>query len=303
MDPGAPELRRGGRAAGRPKAGVQLRYERGRRRPGPGAAGPAAAADRGARGGGRVLRRAARHAPAPRPAREFLAQRGFDQARAETLRLRVRPGRLGPADQAPAPAGLHAAELVTGRAGQGGALGQPDRPVPAPADVADPGPDRRHHRLRRAQAVRRRRRPEVPEHPRDAALQEVARALRHRPGQAGDRQAGPGGHRRGLHRRDGLPPGRRADRRGDLRHRVRRRPHRRAAPAADGHRRATPARSSSPSTATRPGRRRRCGRSRTTSGSSRRPSSRSARTTWTRASCGWPRATWPSATWSPGGSR
>ena len=70
--------------------------------------------------------------------------------------------------------------------------------------------------------LRGRRRPEVPEHPRDAAVQEVARALRDRPGQAGDRQAGPGGHRRGLHRRDGLPPGRRADRRGDLRHRLRR---------------------------------------------------------------------------------
>ena len=68
-----------------------------------------------------------------------------------------------------------------------------------------------------------------------------------------------------------------------------------------GHRRATAARSSSPSTATRPGRRRRCARSRTTSGSSRRPSSRSARTTWTRASCAWPRATPRCATWSPAG--
>ncbi len=43
-----------------------------------------------------------------------------------------------------------------------------------------------------------------------------------------------------------------------------------AAPAADGHRRAWPGRSSSPSTGTPPARRRRCGRSRTTSGSSAR---------------------------------
>ena len=58
------------------------------------------------------------------------------------------------------------------------------RPVPRPAGVADPRRRRRRPRVRRPPAARRRRRPEVPEHPRDRALQEVARALRARPGAA-----------------------------------------------------------------------------------------------------------------------
>ena len=222
------------RLAGR--AGIQLRYdESGRRaRPAP-AARAEAAADRRARRRRRVLPRPAQHARrpqgprVPRPAR-------LRPGRRREVRLRLRPRRLGPAHQAPAAEGLHRRGADHRRAGQAGPVRLADRPVPPPAALADPGPDRRRHRLRRAQALRRRRRPEVPEHPGVAALQEVARALRHRPRQAGDRQAGPGGDRRGLHRRDGLPRGRRADRRGHLRHRVRRRPHRGAAPAADGQR-------------------------------------------------------------------
>ena len=94
-------------------------------------------------------------------------------------------------------------ELVQGGAVPGGPA-RPDRPVPPPAAVADQGPRRRRGRLRRAPAVRRRPdRGEVPQHRRDADLQEVAGAVRARPGQAGDRPAAPGRRGRGLHRRDG----------------------------------------------------------------------------------------------------
>ena len=302
-DPGAPVASSRPSSGSRPRPASQLQLRRGRARPG---ARPARASASGSSARTRpppssTPTSSAR--PGARAAREFLAQRGFDQAAAETYGCGFAPEGWDPLTKHLRQKGFTAHGAGDRRAGQGGPLGQPHRPVPAPAALADPRPDRRRDRLRRPQAVRRRRRPQVPQHPGDAAVQEVARPLRHRPGQAGDRQAGPGGDRRGLHRRDGLPPGRRADRGGHLRHRVRRRPHRRAAPAADGHRRATAARSSSPSTATRPGRRRRCARSRTTSGSSRRRSSRSARTTWTRASCAWPRATWRCATWWPGASR
>ena len=77
-------------------------------------------------------------------------------------------------------------------------------------------------------------RPKVPQHPRDADLQEVLGALRPRPRQEGDRPAPAGRRRRGLHRRDGLPPRRRADGDRDLRHGVRCRPHRGHPPAAHG---------------------------------------------------------------------
>ena len=50
--------------------------------------------------------------------------------------------------------------------------------------------------------------PEIPEHPRDPLFHKSRTCSTARPGQAGDRQARPGGRRRGLYRRDGLPPGR-----------------------------------------------------------------------------------------------
>ena len=165
------------------------------------------------------------------------------------------------------------------------------------------GPVRRRDRLRRAQAGRRRRRPEIPEYPGDPALQEELRPVRGGPGQTGDRAAAPGGHRRGLHRRDGLPPGRRPDRGRDLRHLVRRGAHQGAAAAADGHRLVPRARSSSPSTATPPGSRRRCARSAWRSGSSRRPSSPCSRTASTPATCGSSTVTRPCGTWWPGACR
>ena len=108
-------------------------------------------------------------------------------------------------------------------------------------------------RVRRSADVRRRpRRGQVPQHVRDADLQEEPGALRPRPRPPAHLVVQPGGGRRGLHRRHGLPPGRRA------------RP--RSPPAARPSARTTPAccaascstttpstaRSSSRSTATRP---------------------------------------------------
>ena len=67
--------------------------------------------------------------------------------------------------------------------------------------------------------------------PETAALQEVAGALRHRPGQAGPAARQAGGRRRGLHRRHGHAPVRGRHRRGHLRHRVRLGPRTHRAPA------------------------------------------------------------------------
>ena len=119
------------------------------------------------RGGPPVPRR-----PRLRPARPPSSSASASPRRAGTRllkhlpRTRLQPGR---------------AEL-TGHVlgGQPGDL----RPLPRPAAVADPRHHRRHHRLRRPPALRRRPGPEVPQHPRDPALQEDPGALRHRPGPA-----------------------------------------------------------------------------------------------------------------------
>ena len=228
----APFLRRGRRDARRPlRRAADVRAGLGRARP---AEQPAHPARRGQQAGAGVLHRAAR------PAR---GGGGADVPR----RARVRPGGggdvraglrargLGPAGQAPAQQGLLQRGAARGGPGQPGPAGA-DRPVPPPAGLADQGDHRRGGRVRRAQAVDRpgRRQPQVPQHPRDAALQEVARAVRPGGGQEGHRAAPAGGRRRGLHRRHGLPPRGRADGGRDLRHRVRQRPHQRPAPAAHG---------------------------------------------------------------------
>ena len=111
------------RLAGR--AGIQLRYveDDGRAR-GPPAAGPAAAAGRRARRRGRVLRAPSSRTAGARPAREFLAQRGFDRAAAERYGCGFAPDALGPAHQAPAAAGLH-------RTTSWSPPGWPGRPAPA----------------------------------------------------------------------------------------------------------------------------------------------------------------------------
>ncbi len=86
-----------------------------------------------------------------------------------------------------------------------------------------------------------RHRGEVPQHLRHARLPQDEGAVRARPGQTRDRQAPPGRRRRGLHRRDGDAPGRRADGRRVLWHGVRRRAHR-GDPAADRRRLVRPRR-------------------------------------------------------------
>ena len=135
-------------------------------------------------------------------------------------RARVRPGgggqfgvgllparRRGPATPPPA-RGFGDEETGRVRPDRVGRVGI--RPLPRPPDLADPRHQRRHHRLRRPADLRRRPdRGEVPQHPRDADLQEEPGALRHRPRPPRHRplHAGRGG--RGLHRRDGVPPVRR----------------------------------------------------------------------------------------------
>ena len=106
----------------------------------PAAAGAAAAAGRRARRRGRVLRRRSSARAGARPAREFLAQRGFDRAAAERYGCGFAPDALGPAHQAPAAEGLHRTTSWSPPGCPGGPLGQPDRPVPPPAAVADPRP-------------------------------------------------------------------------------------------------------------------------------------------------------------------
>ena len=156
--------------------------------------------------------------------------------RRRALRLRVRPGRLGQTGQSADRAGVLAGRAVPGRAGPAGPT-RSDRSVPPPAAVGDPGRRRRRRRVRRAPAVRRR--PaggQVHQHLRDPAVQEVAGAVRPRPGQTGHLPAAPGRRRRGLHRRHGDAPGRGDHRGGVLRHRLRRRAHQRAAPVPAGRR-------------------------------------------------------------------
>ena len=235
-------------------------------------------------------------------ARQFLIERGFDGTAAEHFGNGYAPRdgealltvlrQKGFSDEESVASGLVADRPVG------------VRPVPRAAAVADPRRVRRHHRLRRAPDPRRRQdRGEVPQHPRDGALQEEPGALRHRPRPPRHGPQLAGGRGRGLHRRDGLPPGRGAHRRRDLRHRLRRRPRPRAAPL--------PAR---PRGVPRRGdlhlRRRRgraeggaARRSAATRTSSPRPTSPSSPRAWTRATCGSRRATPRCASWSPAGSR
>ena len=124
----------------------------------------------------------------------------------------------------------------------------------------------------------------------DLARRDIARAIA-------------GGGRRGLHRRDGLPPRRRADRRRHLRHRVRRRPRPGAAPAAARPRRV-------PRRGDLHLRRRRGRPEGRAAGLRGRPElrrpdlrRRRARAGSTRATCGCSRATPRCASWSPAGCR
>ena len=215
------------------RAGIELRYEQGGHVP------------------GQEHRQRRRLIEAHRAAAEFYSERiGSRRCRGRPrlpvrarirggrlgqVRRRLRPGRVGRADPAPARPRVHRRRTAPRRAGPAGQA-RPGGHVPQPADLADQGPGRGRDRVRRPQARRGRQRAQVPEHAGDAAVQEERGALRRRPGQAGHRAAPPGGHRGGLHRRDGLPPVRDHHGRGDQRDLVRRRPHQDPAAAADGHR-------------------------------------------------------------------
>ena len=156
-------------------------------------------------------------------ARQFLTERGFDAAAAETFGLGFAPREGEALFKHLRARGFSADEVV------GGGLAAPEpagrvavRPVPGAAAVADPGGERRDDRVRGAADLRRRPdRGEVPQHLGHTDLQEEPGALRHRPGPTRDGPVVAGGGGRGLHRRDGLPPGRREDRGGVVRHGVR----------------------------------------------------------------------------------
>ena len=168
--------------------------------------------------------------------RRFLAERGFDQAAAEHFGVGYAPAGLGPPGALPARQGLHRPGADHRRARpesrRGGAIDRfRGRLIWPIRDITGEVIGFGARKLREDDQG-----PEVPQHPRDPALPEVPGAVRDRPGQEGDRQDRPGGRRRGLHRRDGLPPRRRHHRHRHLRHLLRRRPHQDPAPAADGQR-------------------------------------------------------------------
>ena len=236
------------------------------------------------------------------PARAFLAERGFELADIQRFGVGYSPKAWEDLTRHLRGRGFTDSELIAAGLSREGNRGTRDR-FRGAADVAHPRPVRRRHRVRRPQARPRGRRAQVPEHAGDLAVPQEHRAVRGGPGQARDRAAQAGGHRRGLHRRDGLPPGRGADRGGHLRHLVRRGPHQGAAPADHGlgrvHRRGD--------LHLRRRRGRPAGRAARVrhGGEVRHPDvrDRASRTASTRATCGWRTATGPCATWSPAGSR
>ena len=299
----APELRRGGRAAGRPGRRPAALRARAAPAPVPPSRASGSGWSRRTPAGRRVLRRAARHRPEARSAREFLrparlrprppprrygcgfAPDGWDALTKHLRQTRLHPGRSW------SPPGW------PGRRARGSLIDRFRRRLLWP--IRDLAGDVIGFGARRLfdddDGPKYLNTPETPLYKKSHVLYGVDLAKREI---AKQRQAV---DRRGLHRRDGLPPGRRADRGRDLRHRVRRRPHRRAAPAADGHRRVR--------RRDHLHLRRRRGRAEGRAAGVRgRPAVRRAdlhrgraRTAWTRASCGWPRATPRCATWSPAG--
>ncbi|MPM53905.1 hypothetical protein SDC9_100675 [bioreactor metagenome] len=215
---GEPVLRRGGRAAGRP---VQRAAPLRRRRWPHLRLRQSAPTHRGEPARGGVLRPPADHPGRARGA-AFPRRPRLRSAGGRAFRDRLRAARRPRPAQLPAAAGVPRRGTGAGRPGPGERrLGL----LPGPPDLADPRRRRRGARVRGPAAVRRR--PvagEVHQHPRDHRLQEVARAVRPRPGPPADREEVPGGGRGGLHRCDGGAPVRGRHRGRVLRHGVRRRP-------------------------------------------------------------------------------
>ncbi len=155
------------------------------------------------------------------PGRQFLDERGFDKEAAERFGLGFAPRDGDALYKHLRQKQFTDAELVAAGLVAEGQRGHYDR-FRGPAALADPRDVGGDDRVRGAAPLRRRPdRGEVPQHPRDVAVQEEPRPLRHRPGTSGDRPVVPGRGRGGLHRRHGLPPLRRAHRRRDVRHGLR----------------------------------------------------------------------------------
>ena len=222
------------RLAGR--AGVQLRYVEG----GPAVQGrnhgQRAAADRGPRAPRPSSTTSSCAAPRARPAREFLAERGFDIGGRRAATGAGTPRRGGTRSPATCwPASSPPAELtLAGLSREGGRGGLIDRfhrrllwPIrEVNGDVVGFGARRLFDDDRiEAKYLNT---PETPIYKKSQLLYGVDLAKKR------DRPQAPGGHRRGLHRRDGLPPGRRHDGRRHLRHRLRQRARVGDPPAADG---------------------------------------------------------------------
>ena len=170
------------------------------------------------RRGGRVLPCPAHAQPRPRrvggaqlPGRARAGRGG-----AENLAARVRSGARQPR-AASCGGGVHRRGDAAGQRGarrQG--RRQAARPLLQPRDVPHPRPAGRLHRLRRARGGRGR--AEVPELAGDAAVPQVAGALRPGQGEGGHGRHGDGGGLRGLHRRHHAARGGDAQRGGDARH-------------------------------------------------------------------------------------
>ncbi len=125
---------------------------------------------------------------------------------AARLRRRLRAERLGPGAAARPAGRVQRRRAARRRPGPEGARGRRVRPLPLADHVPDPRPPRPRARVRRpGDALRPGR--QVRQHRRDRLLPQEPHALRHRPGQSGDRQGGAGGRGRGLHRRPGAAPG------------------------------------------------------------------------------------------------
>ncbi len=135
------------------RIGYQISYEGG---------GPSVQRDRGTRARLVAANAAAQEfyaarlkEPDAQAARDYPHRTQLRRRRGRPIRLRLRPGRVGHAHQASDGEGIRGQGTRGGRPVERGASG-PDRPVPPPAAVADPQPRGRCHRLRSAQAVRRR---------------------------------------------------------------------------------------------------------------------------------------------------
>ena len=185
-------------------------------------AGPPQAARRGDGDGRRVVPPAAARGPGgPRRRATTCGRRGSSGDVARRFKLGWAPDDW---DALARQSGIDAELLRDDRAG----VHEPAQPhagrVPGPGAVPDLLRHRRGGGHRRPDPARVRRPGEVQELAGDADLRQVQDAVRAELGEGRHRRRRPGGGVRGLHRRDRVPPRRRAAGRGDVRHGVHRGP-------------------------------------------------------------------------------